>query len=200
MIIAIVGLGLIGGSMALDLKKAGYAHHIIGIDNQPSHAEKAKALKLVDEVLPMDQAITKSDIIILAIPVQSIASLLPTVLDQIENQLVIEVGSTKDEIIKSVANHPKRARFLSTHPMAGTEFSGPKAAVYDLFQDKTVIFCDSDRSSQKTVAVISKLFEALGMRIIHMDALNHDLHAAYVSHISHISSFALAIKAGRIFL
>lgn len=191
--IAIVGLGLIGGSMALDLKKTGFANQVIGVDHQISNAERALELSLVSEMLPLDKAIASCEVIILAIPVQSIASLLPEVMDQVENQSVIEVGSTKQQVIKSIANHPKRARFLSTHPMAGTEFSGPDAAVTNLFQNKTVIFCDSDRSSQQTVSVISKLYEALGMRIIHMDAVSHDLHAAYVSHISHISSFALAL-------
>ena len=191
--IAIVGLGLIGGSMALDLKKTGFASQVVGVDHQTKHADRALELGVVNEVMPLDQAIAACEVIILAIPVQSIASLLPTVMDQVDRQSVIEVGSTKQQIVDSIASHPKRARFLSTHPMAGTEFSGPDAAIHDLFQDKTVIFCDSDRTSQQTVSVISKLYEALGMRIIHMDALNHDLHAAYVSHISHISSFALAL-------
>lgn len=191
--IAIVGLGLIGGSMALDLKKTGFANQVVGVDHETKHANRALELGLVSEMMPLDQAIAACEVVILAIPVQSIASLLPQVMDQVESQSVIEVGSTKQQVIKSIENHPKRARFLSTHPMAGTEFSGPDAAVTDLFQDKTVIFCDSDRSSQQTVSVISKLYEALGMRIIHMDAVSHDLHAAYVSHISHISSFALAL-------
>lgn len=191
--ITIIGLGLIGGSMALDLKRTGFASKIVGVDDQAAHAQRALELDLVSEVMPLEKAILSTEMIIIAIPVQVMAQLLPKILDQIEQQIVIEVGSAKQQVLQAVGDHPKRAQLLSTHPMAGTEFSGPDAAVYDLFKEKTTIFCDSDRSSQHVVSVVTKLYEALGMRIIHMDAKSHDLHAAYVSHISHISSFALAL-------
>lgn len=191
--IAIVGLGLIGGSMALDLKNSRFASEIIGVDSNSAHADKALALQLVDRIEPLEAALGTCDIIILAIPVQHISGLLPIILDKVRDQVVIDVGSTKEIMSVAVQGHENRGQYVATHPMAGTEFSGPQAAISGLFQKKVTIFCDADKSSPQALDLAVKLYETLGMPIIYMDSREHDLHAAYVSHISHISSFALAL-------
>jgi len=190
--ISIVGLGLIGGSMALDLKSNGLATKVVGVDINEEHCKAALRLKLVDEVVTLDEAIKQSDLIILATPVQYTMELMPTILDQVKSQIVIDVGSTKYEISEIVKNHPQRKNYLATHPMAGTEFSGPMAAKKNLFRNKAVIFCDVDLSSKKAIDLVNDIYDCLGMPIIKMTSKQHDLHTAYVSHISHISSFALA--------
>ena len=179
--------------MAIDLKSSGFASKIIGVDADPHHAEQALALNLVDEIDDFPDGIDHSDMVILAVPVQHILNLLPEVLSRIEHQVVLDVGSTKVPALSSIQDHPKRRKFVATHPMAGTEFSGPEAATAGLFVGKTTIFCDVEQSEPHALALTTKLYESLGMPIIHMHAHEHDLHAAYVSHISHISSFALAL-------
>jgi len=191
--ISIVGLGLIGGSMALDLKACGLASEVIGVDRNPEHCEEALKLKLVDQVLSLEEALPLSELVILAIPVQHIVELLPSILDKVSNQVVIDVGSTKEEVSQKVRNHPNRSQFVATHPMAGTEFSGPSAAVIGLFRNKVTIFCDIALSSPQARELVTEVYTQLGMPIIEMESKEHDLHAAYVSHISHISSFALAL-------
>jgi prephenate dehydrogenase len=192
--IAIIGLGLIGGSIAIDLRKNGFAGQLSGTDQNPAHIAQALALGLVDGILPMEIAILQSDLIIVATPVNSLAMLIPKILSQIEdNQIVVDVGSTKGPVITAIKNHPKRGRFVATHPMAGTEYSGPEAAVPDLFKNKCCVFCDAEDSDPDAGETAKRLFESLGMRIIHLNAAEHDLHVAYVSHISHIASFALAL-------
>ncbi len=191
--ISVVGLGLIGGSMALDLKKNGFASEIIGVDINEKHCEEALSIKLVDRILPIDLALEQSDIMILAIPVQHIVKVLPEVLNMVKSQVIIDVGSTKQLTSESVKHHPSRGNFVATHPMAGTEFSGPTAAINNLFRSKAVIFCDVELSSSEALKLVSDLYFCLGMPIINMNSQEHDLHAAYVSHISHISSFALAL-------
>ena len=190
--IAIVGVGLIGGSLALQCKKKGISNHVVGIDNNPLHAEQAIALHLVDEMLSMEDAISKSDVILVAIPVDSMITLVPKILDLVDQQIVIDLGSTKSLLIDKVKGHPKRSQFVAAHPMWGTEYSGPTAAVEGAFEDKSVIICDAQDSSDEAIAYAKLLFGKLNMRIFEMDAHDHDLHAAYVSHISHITSFALA--------
>ncbi|OFY92847.1 MAG: prephenate dehydrogenase [Bacteroidetes bacterium RIFCSPLOWO2_12_FULL_31_6] len=191
MTITVIGLGLIGGSMALDLKERGYAKHIIGVDNDKEHCKKALKIGFVDEIKTMNDALN-SDLIILSIPVTETAKLLPKILDLIgENTVVMDVGSTKQNICKAIKKHHKRKQFIGTHPIAGTENSGPTAAIKNLFDNKTCILC-VDVSALWVVERVSKLYEKLNMKILFMKAEEHDMHVAYVSHISHISSFALA--------
>jgi prephenate dehydrogenase len=194
MVISVVGLGLIGGSMALSLKENGFADTIIGVDNKTEHIIKALELKLIDRVALLADAIKQSDIIILAVPVDALLKLLPDVLSQItENQVVIEVGSTKKPVVDIVKNHPNRANFVATHPMAGTEFSGPEAAIHHLFDHKNCVLCDIEDSNPILVEIIKKMYvEGLKMRLTYLDSTAHDVHTAYISHISHICSFALA--------
>ncbi|PAC33441.1 prephenate dehydrogenase [Flectobacillus sp. BAB-3569] len=192
--ISVVGLGLIGGSMALSLKESGFADSVIGVDNKTEHVIKALELQLVDRVALLNDAIKQSDIIILAVPVDALVKLLPEVLNHIsENQVVIEVGSTKKPAVDSVRNHPNRGNFIATHPMAGTEFSGPEAAIRNLFDNKTCVLCDVQDSKPALVKMIEKMYtEGLKMRLTYLDSAAHDVHTAYISHISHICSFALA--------
>ncbi len=194
MTITIVGLGLIGGSMALSLKENHFADTLIGVDNNPLHIAKALELGLVDSVGALEDAVAQSDIIIVATPVNTLTSILPQILGLItENQVVIEVGSTKIPVIDSVKNHPNRKNFVATHPMAGTEFSGPEAAIRHLFDGKMCVLCDVQDSKPELVDVIKKMYaEGLRMNIIFMESSAHDVHTAYISHISHICSFALA--------
>lgn len=194
MTITVVGLGLIGGSMALSLKENHFADTIIGVDNNPLHLEKALQLGLVDSTALLNDAVVQSDIIIVATPVDTLTSILPNILDLITgNQIVIEVGSTKKPVIDAVRNHPKRQNFVATHPMAGTEFSGPEAAIRHLFDGKNCVLCDIEDSKPACVTLIKKMYqEGLKMRITYLESASHDVHTAYISHISHICSFALA--------
>jgi len=192
-VIAIVGLGLIGGSFGKSLRKMDYIHEIIGVDHNKSHREQALELQLVDRCLPINEAIESSDIILLATPVNVIESILWDVLDQVDNQVVFDVGSTKKEIVRVIDRHPKRGRFVACHPMSGTEYSGPKAAIDDLFHNKYNVICDSDRSDQDALKVIESILRDVGMKLLYQEAEAHDTHVAYVSHISHISAFALAL-------
>ncbi len=193
MTITIVGIGLIGGSMALSLRDSGFASHFIGVSRRPETAQKALDLGLVDEILPLNEAVAKADIIIVATPVDSYMTILPQILDLVDDQIVIEVGSTKKQVVESVKNHPKRANFVASHPMAGTEYSGPEAAIHELFTNKLCVLCDVEDSNPEFVKIIENLFTAIGMRIAYMDSTDHDRHTAYISHISHICSFALAL-------
>jgi prephenate dehydrogenase len=192
--ITVVGLGLIGGSMALSLKENSFADTIIGVDNNLHHSTKAIQLGLVDSIMSLQEAVAISDIIIVATPVNTLTSILPQILDLItDNQVVIEVGSTKKPVIDAVTNHPKRQNFVATHPMAGTEFSGPEAAIRHLFDGKNCVLCDVEASNPALVALVKKMYEeGLKMRITYLDSTAHDVHTAYISHISHICSFALA--------
>ena len=191
-VIAVVGLGLIGGSFALAAKAKGLASHIIGIDNNTEHQKQALELAFVDEILPLEEAILKSELIVLAVPVNAVTSMLPGILDKVDQQVVIEMGSTKESVVKVVEQHAKRGRFVATHPMWGTEYSGPQAAQKDAFINKAVIICDAANSDADALHQIEELYKTIGMNLVYMDAVAHDLHAAYVSHISHITSFALA--------
>jgi len=191
--IAIVGVGLIGGSLALQLHEKKISSKLIGVETNEVHAQKALELELVDQVLPLNEAIRESDVIILAIPVDRMVALLPKVLDRInQHQVVIDLGSTKSELIATVKGHPKRGRYVAAHPMWGTEYSGPQAAVKGAFEKVAVIICNAEESDSDALGWTKKMFQKIGMRLLEMDAEAHDLHAAYVSHISHITSFALA--------
>jgi prephenate dehydrogenase len=193
MTITIIGLGLIGGSIGLELKTKRFADRIIGVDKDPEHCKIARERGLVDEIHKLVYAIQQSDLIILAIPVDSIKSLLPFVLDYVTHQAVTDMGSTKHAITEVVKDHPKRSNYVPSHPMAGTEFSGPEAAIPGLFNKKVGIICDMAHSNQKCLEAVTNLYMALNMRLIFMSSREHDLHTAYVSHISHITSFALAL-------
>lgn len=205
--ISIIGVGLIGGSLALSLRKAAFADQIFGVDTNISHLNKALELGIIDATAELDEAIVNSDIIILTIPVNSIQELLPTILDKInKNQVVIEMGSTQHEILESINDHTKRGRLAAVHPMAGTEYSGPEAAVDNLFTGKNMVFCDIVNTDPDAFEIAESICEALKMNPVFMNAKEHDLHTAYVSHISHITSFALALTVlekeksqGRIF-
>ena len=190
--ITIVGVGLIGGSLALQLKEKGLAAKLIGVDTREEHQKKALELELVDEVMELDEAIAASDVIILAIPVDAMVKILPGLLDKIDEQVVIDMGSTKEQLIAVSKNHPKRGRLVATHPMWGTEYSGPQAAVHGAFENKAVIICNAGDSDKDALEWTKNMYMKIGMHLLEMDAVDHDLHAAYVSHISHITSFALA--------
>ena len=192
MTVGIIGVGLIGGSLALALKDKNIAQTIIGVDINPMHQQKALELKLVDEIYPLDRAIGISDLIIIAMPVGGVISMLPSILDQVNHQVVIDVGSTKAGIVEAVKFHPNRLRFVATHPMWGTENSGPSAAVKNAFVNKATVICNKDESDRQAVDVVEDMYRKLGMHIMYMNAKDHDLHVAYISHISHITSFALA--------
>ncbi|MDX2247768.1 MAG: prephenate dehydrogenase [Bacteroidia bacterium] len=194
MTITIVGLGLIGGSLALDLRANGFADRLIGADANPVHTAKALEMGLVDEIRSLESACAEADLVILAVPVSGILNLFPQVLDLInERGVVVDMGSAKGEIIRKIAGHPRRSRAVAAHPMAGTEFSGPEAAVSNLFHGKAAIICDRENSDPVAVHLVERLFKSMFMRIIYMDAREHDIHTAYVSHISHITSFVLAL-------
>lgn len=192
MTVAIIGVGLIGGSLALALKSKGIADKIIGVEENDVHLQKAMELGLVNEMLPLENAIQSADLVVLAIPVEGVVRLLPIILDQINSQVVIDVGSTKESIATAVNNHPKRNRFVATHPMWGTENSGPDAAEKNAFINKATVICDKEKSDDDAVLMIENIYRTLGMHIMYMNAKDHDLHVAYVSHIAHITSFALA--------
>ena len=190
--IAIVGTGLIGGSLALQLNEKGLASTIIGVDSNEAHAKTALEVERVDEMADLYSAIAVSDVVILAIPVDTIAQILPSLLDKIDQQILIDLGSTKSALVNSVSLHPKRGRYVAAHPMWGTEYSGPEAAVKGAFENKAVIICNAGDSDTDAVEWTRNMFRKIGMHLLDMRADDHDLHAAYVSHISHITSFALA--------
>jgi prephenate dehydrogenase len=187
----VIGIGLIGGSMALDIKTLYPEAKIYGIDNNESHLAEAIALGVVDEAAGFEDLID-GDFVIVSVPVDVALTVLPRVLDIIgDNTIVFEVGSTKMPICEWVANHPKRRNFIATHPIAGTEFSGPSAAIKGLFQGKTNIICEVEKTTFKLQEKALDLFKEMGMRIRYMDPKSHDKHIAYVSHLSHISAFML---------
>jgi prephenate dehydrogenase len=190
--VTIIGLGLIGGCIAVDLRKAGIATELIGIDLNSDHEKQALALGLIDKIESEDKALPVSDLIVLAIPVNGLCALLPVVLDNVKKgAVVIDAGSTKSMICRSVSHHPKREQFVASHPIAGTENSGPSAAFSGLFQGKTNIICEREKSSGEALTIAQEVFDALGMNTIYMEAEEHDKHVAYVSHLSHVSSFLL---------
>ncbi len=193
MTVTIVGVGLISGSFALGLKDNGFAKHIIGVSRTPASAARAIELGIIDEALPLLDAIKKSDFIYVAIPVDATIPILKTILDNItEKQFVADAGSTKYAMCEAVANHQMRHRFVATHPMWGTEYSGPEAAVRDAFRGRACVICEKEKSDKDIVDTIENIYKTFGMNMIYMDADAHDMHAAYISHISHITSFALA--------
>ena len=196
--VGIIGLGLIGGSMAIDLKRKGFAVEVLGVEAEPVNAAAAGKIGLVDRVVSLEECLEESDVVVLAVPVGTAVRLLPQVLDAFAksgaaDKVVMDVCSTKEHLARSVKYHPQRRQYVASHPMAGTEYSGPWAAMPGLFDSHACIICDSEESSPKAVRTVEKLYETLNMRTIYMNSSNHDVHTAYVSHISHVTSFALAL-------
>lgn len=192
--VTVIGLGLIGGSMAVDLKRRGFASKVKGVEADSVNAAAARKIGLVDEVVPFERCAEDTDIVVLAVPVGAAAAMLPEVMGMLsDRQIVIDVCSTKSGMVKAAEGHPGRGRYVPTHPMAGTEYSGPWAAMSGLFDGKACVICDSGSSDPDAVSTVEELYDTLHMRTIWMEAANHDMHAAYVSHISHVTSFALAL-------
>jgi prephenate dehydrogenase len=190
--VTIIGTGLIGGSMAIALKEKNIAQKIFGVESSPQHADAAIKLGLVDEINELDEAILKSGLIILAVPVNTAEKMIVSILDKVDRQIVMDLGSTKNAICEAAKKSKNRNRFVATHPMWGTEFSGPKAAVAGAFKGNAVVICNKENSDEDALDLAENLYRALGMNLLYMNAAAHDVHAAYVSHISHITSFALA--------
>ena len=191
--ITIIGVGLIGGSMALKLKSAGLISYVFGVDQNENHLTEAKNLGIIDEISSLENAVSQSELVIIAIPVDAARKILPNILDLInENQTVMDAGSTKHGIVETVRNHPMRKRFVAFHPMWGTENSGPKSAISESFSDKAAVICDREDSAEDALKIVEKITENLDMHLIYMNAEDHDIHTAYISHISHITSYALA--------
>ena len=191
--VTIVGLGLIGGSIALDLKKSDLITKLTGVDINQKHLEKAMALNMVDAILPLEEAVADVDLVIIAIPVDKIIDVLPEILDIIpEKTTICDMGSTKKNIVATIENHPKRGNYIAAHPMAGTENSGPEAAIEGLFSEKITIICDHKKSAPQHLALVEKLFQVLGMNIAYMSSDEQDHTTAYISHLPHVIAFALA--------
>ncbi|MBS1947798.1 MAG: prephenate dehydrogenase [Bacteroidetes bacterium] len=191
--VTIVGVGLISGSFSLALKDLGLVKNVVGISRTEASAKKAIELGLIDETLPLKEAVAKSDLVYVAIPVDSTVTVIREIMDLVsEKQIVADAGSTKHALCTAMANHPMRKRFVATHPMWGTEYSGPEAAVHDAFKGRSCVICERAKSDKDAAETMENIYRQLGMNIVYMNADAHDLHAAYVSHISHITSFALA--------
>ena len=189
--IYIIGIGLIGGSFALEIKKIFPDSNIIGIDNSKENLDQAINLGIIDAIGSIDD-ITNPFMILLAIPVKSIINILPNILDKsTQDTIVIDFGSTKNSICKSVMNHKNRSNFVAAHPIAGTEFSGPNAAHYGLFDNKNIIICEHEKSNENIINTALEIFSKMKMIVSYMDSISHDKHIAYVSHLSHLSSFML---------
>ena len=189
--IYIIGIGLIGGSFALEIKKIFPDSNIIGIDNSKENLDQAINLGIIDAIGSIDD-ITNPFMILLAIPVKSIINILPNVLGKsTQDTIVIDFGSTKNSICKSVMNHKNRSNFVAAHPIAGTEFSGPNAAHYGLFDNKNIIICEHEKSNDNIINTALEIFSKMKMIVSYMDSISHDKHIAYVSHLSHLSSFML---------
>lgn len=190
--LAVIGIGLMGGSLALSLKKKGFVSNVIGVDNNLDHQTEALRLGIVDEIMTLEDAVKLSDIIAIATPVNIAEKLLPSVLDLVDKQIVFDLGSTKEAVAQIANAHANKGRFVPTHPMWGTEFSGPSAAQSDAFENKATVICNREQVDTDALLTVERLYKTLGMHIVSMNATKHDIHVAYVSHISHITSFALA--------
>ena len=201
--VGIVGLGLIGGSMALDLRRRGFARKVLGVETDPVNATAALKMGLCDEVVALEECVRRSGLVVVAIPADATVRTLPRILDLMaecgtapgdaDGKIVIDTCSIKALVVRSVHYHPLRGRFVATHPMAGTEYSGPWAAMPGLFDGRACIFADSEESDPSALRKVEELYGVLNMRPIYMNSDAHDVHTAYVSHISHVTSFALAL-------
>ena len=191
---AIIGVGLIGGSFALSLRDNKLSSEIIGVDQSRKNVEAALKMGLIDRIATLDGALDDAELIILTVPVDAIPILAVKLLNKVKpSQIVMDMGSTKLELCETIEMHPNRNRFVATHPMWGTENSGPEAAVQNAFKGRTAVICDAELSDKDAVLLVENIYRTVGMPIKYMEAEEHDIHAAYVSHMSHISSFALAL-------
>lgn len=194
MTISIVGVGLLGGSFALAVRDKYPKARFIGVDASAVHGQLALAKGIVDEMLPLEEAVSQSTLVVLATPVNTILTLLPIVLDHLPAAgTVLDLGSTKEGICALADQHPKRTQFVAAHPMAGTENSGPGAAFRELLPGKNLIICDREKSQPDSLNLVEAIFSDIGMKLFYMTPQEHDLHLAYVSHLSHISAFALGL-------
>jgi prephenate dehydrogenase len=191
--VTIIGLGLIGGSMAKDLRRNGFTDDITGVESNPDHAEEALRLGIVNRISPLEIALKGADLVLLAVPVNALLGLLPEVLDKIGSQTTVtDMGSTKRQVTETVRDHVNRHNYVAAHPMAGTENSGPSAAVENLFQGKITILCDNELSGPQHLALVEKMFYALGMKIAYMTSDEQDHSTAFVSHLPHAAAYSLA--------
>ena len=199
--IGIIGLGLIGGSMAIDLKRKGYASQILGVEKDPVNASAAERIGLVDSVVDIAECVRQSDVVIVSVPVGAALKVVPQVLDIMAelypeggcDKVLMDVCSTKESLAQAVKYHPMRKCYVASHPMSGTEYSGPWAALPGLFDGRASIICDFSESSPVAVRKVEEIYDVLNMRVVHMNSSSHDVHTAYVSHFSHVISFALAL-------
>ena len=184
--------------MAIDLRRKGFACQILGVEADPVNAAAAEKIGLVDRVVSLEECVDESDVVIISVPVDAAVKVLPAVLDRFEqtgakDKLVMDVCSTKEHLAQTVRYHAMRKMYVASHPMSGTEYSGPWAALPGLFEGRACIICDREESDRKAVRVVEELYGALNMRVLYMNSSNHDVHTAYVSHVSHVTSFALAL-------
>lgn len=194
--VLVIGLGLIGGSIARDLRRTRFAMRLSGADSSPAHAAAARRLGLVDAVAPWREVIGTADLVILAVPVDAIVRLLPELLAHLApDAVLLDVGSVKAPVVAAARGAPRRARFVATHPMAGTECAGPEAAVDGLFAGALALLCDCEESDAAAVTTVERLYAALGARTLRLDAATHDRHAALLSHAPHVVAFSLALAA-----
>ncbi|WP_448138728.1 prephenate dehydrogenase [Sphingobacterium siyangense] len=204
--IAIVGVGLIGGSVAIRLKETKFCDKIIGVDKSQKNLDKAMHIGFIDETASLEDAIKSCKVLVLTIPVDAILHVVPQILDLVTDQVVIDMGSTKTNILNKIKDHPNRGRYVAAHPMAGTEYSGPEAAIPGLFKGKMMVYIEAFKTDEDAFEIADAITDQLEMRSCFMNADEHDVHTAYVSHISHLTSFALALTVlekeksqGRIF-
>ena len=191
--LTIVGVGLISGSFAIAMRENGFAKKIIGVSKTAASLLKAKELGFIDEAMELEEAVKQSDFIYVAIPVDATIVVMKQIMDLItDKQLVADAGSIKFVLCDALKNHPMRHRFIATHPMWGTEYSGPEAAVRGAFEGRACVICEKEKTDADVVLAVENMYKSLKMNIVYMDAHSHDIHAAYISHISHITSFALA--------
>lgn len=192
--VMIAGLGLIGGSFALALRDHALAEEILGVERSPEHAAEALRLGLADRMVSFEEGMDEADLVVLAVPVDVLPLMAVKALNRAgKGQVVMDMGSTKGELCEAVSMHARRGRFVAVHPMWGTEYSGPKAACHGAFRGCNVVLCDTERSDADALECVEGIFRNLECRLLRMNSEEHDLHAAYVSHISHVTSFALAL-------
>ena len=192
--ILIAGLGLIGGSFALALRDRGIADEILGVEKSDENAAEALRLGLADRIVTLEEGVPQADLVVLATPVDTIPLMAIKALNHVtDRQVVMDMGSIKAELCEVISRHARRGRFVAAHPMWGTEYSGPRAAQHGAFTGRNAVLCEAERSDADALATVERIFRALDVPVVYMGAEEHDLHAAYVSHISHVTSFALAL-------
>ena len=192
--ILIAGLGLIGGSFALALRDRGIADEILGVEKSDENAAEALRLGLADRIVTLEEGVPQADLVVLATPVDTIPLMAVKALNHVtDRQVVMDIGSIKAELCEVISMHARRGRFVAAHPMWGTEYSGPRAAQHGAFTGRNAVLCEAERSDADALAAVERIFRALDVPVVYMGAEEHDLHAAYVSHISHVTSFALAL-------